>query len=129
MTAIAARVVGPLNPLGRGRRLPNGESAGTNVPEFGVNLSPAFALCQRDEAAGGNRRRAVVLVKRATGDEGDLEVGSRAVVAPGVITRPEVDCLLSVVVAPVTFAPASVTAIVALSVAPLNPPAAAVDDS
>ena len=49
--------------------------------------------------------------------------------APGVITRPEVVCVFSVVTAPVTDGPASVTAIVAVAVAPLNPPTTLVVDS
>ena len=49
--------------------------------------------------------------------------------APGVITRPAVVCVFSVVVALVTVGPASVTAIVAVAVAPLNPLTALVVDS
>ena len=49
--------------------------------------------------------------------------------APGVITRPEVVWVFSVVAALVTVGPASVTLIVAVAVAPLNPPAALVVDS
>ena len=49
--------------------------------------------------------------------------------APGVITRPEVLCVPSVVVAFVTFGPANVTAILAVAVAPLKPLMALVDDS
>ena len=125
-----AVAVGPLKPPDDvGRRFLNGEAARRQRAGCRREFQSGCALGQGDEAAVGDRRRAVILIERSAGDAGDLEIGGRAVVCPGVITRPEVVCVFSVVVALVTVGPASVTVIVAVAVGPPNPPTESVVDS
>ena len=123
-------------PLGRsnrstavGRRFLDGEATGDQRSGVRREFQSGLALGQSDEAAVGDRRRAVILIERSAGDAGDLEVAAELSLAPGVITRPEVVCVFSVVVALVTVGPPSVTVIVARTVGPLNPLALLVVDS
>ena len=80
VTLIVAVAVGPLNPLDSvGGRLLDIEAARGQRAGRRRELQAGCALGQRDEAAIGDRRRAVVLVERAAGDAGNLEEGRRAV--------------------------------------------------
>ena len=60
------------------RRFLHAEAAGCQRASRGRELQAGFTLGQRNEAATGDRRRAIILIERAARDIRDLEVGGRS---------------------------------------------------
>ena len=83
-TLIVAVAVGPLKPPAElvvdswTLKLP-----AVSEPVVGVNFSPAAPWARVMKLPLAIARGAVVLIERAAGDAGDLEVGRRAVAGPG----------------------------------------------